>query len=150
MQRYLHPRFIDYEKAFGQDKHENRGEILRNINTGGKDLKFITNLCWSQTAAVRVGEGESKWFKLKRGVRQMCVMSPDLFSLYGEVILREIKDTKVFIIGVRNLNNTRRVDDAVLVANAEDKLLVDTVKGKSKQYKVNINAGKTKNLMNTK
>lgn len=62
----------------------------------GKDLIFIFNLFWNQIEAVMVGEGESKWFKIKRGVRQGCAMAPGLFSLYGEVILRNIQDIEGF------------------------------------------------------
>ena len=92
VQKDLYFCFIDYEKAFDRVKHENLIKMLKNINIDGKDLRIIKNLYWSQKAAVRVGDGQSDWIEIMRGVRQGCVMSPDLFALYGELIMRAIRE----------------------------------------------------------
>ena len=78
--------------------HEQVLEDLKRINIDGKDLRMIKNLYWSQNAAVIV-EGElSDWVEIQRGVRQGCVLSPDLFNLYSEGALIEIRDVE----GIKN------------------------------------------------
>ena len=99
VQKDLYFCFIDYEKAFDRVKHENLIKMLKNINIDGKDLRIIKNLYWSQKAAVRVGDGQSDWIEIMRGVRQGCVMSPDLFALYGELIMRAIREMEGVKIG---------------------------------------------------
>ncbi|KAK3772422.1 hypothetical protein RRG08_031443 [Elysia crispata] len=59
--------------------------MLNQLDIDGKDLRVLRNLYWDQTAAVRVGGELSEYTNIKRGVRQGCVMSPDLFNLYSEV-----------------------------------------------------------------
>ena len=60
---------------------------------------------------------------IRRGMRLGCVLSPDLFTLYGEVIMREIKIMDGFSGGWgRNLNNIRYTDDTVLIADSAEEL----------------------------
>ena len=77
---------------------------------------MITELYWSQKASVRVDGEETNSQGIKRGVRQGCVLSPDLFALYGEMILREIENHKGVSVGGKNLTNLRYADDTVLLA----------------------------------
>ena len=78
--------------------HEQVLEDLKRINIDGKDLRMIKILYWSQNAAVIV-EGElSDWVEIQRGVRQGCVLSHDLFNLYSEGALIEIRDVE----GIKN------------------------------------------------
>src|SRR5215469_6237659 len=84
--------FADYEKAFDKAKHENLMKMLEKLEIDGKDLRIIKNLYWNQKVAVKIDDDESKWQCIKRGIRQGCVMSPDLFNLYSEMIMREIKE----------------------------------------------------------
>ena len=78
-------------KAFDRVRHDEIIKELRKLRIDGKDLRIIKNMYWEQTAAMRV-EGEISAFqKIKRGVRQGCVLSPDLFSLYSEIIMRNIE-----------------------------------------------------------
>ena len=81
----------------------------------------------------------------KRGVRQGCVLSPDLFTLYGEVILREIEEVDGLKIGGRVLNNIRYADDTVLVADSMERLqeLVNVVNAASEEKGLKINREKT-------
>ena len=79
MQKDLYLCFIDYSKAFDKGRHEKLFNILEHLDIDGKDLRVIRNLYWDQNAAVRIGGELSEYKLIKRGVRQGCVMSPDLF-----------------------------------------------------------------------
>jgi len=72
---------------------------------------------YQQQAAVQLQNGLTDWFEIKRGVRQSCVMSLDLFNLYGEIILRQLEEVEegISVNGVK-INNIRYADDAVLIA----------------------------------
>ena len=72
-----------------------------------------------QLAAVRLPNGLTNWFPIRRGVRQACVMSPDLFNLYSEVILRKLVDRdEGFLVNGVKTNNLRYADDTVLIATS--------------------------------
>ena len=81
--------FIDYSKAFDKVKHDKLFEMLNQLDIDGKDLRVLRNLYWDQTAAVRVDGEHSEYKNIKRGVRR-CVVSPDFFNLYSDVILSQI------------------------------------------------------------
>ena len=88
IQKDVYLCFIDYTKAFDRVRHDEIIKELTKSKIDGKDLRIIKNMYWEQTAAMRV-EGEISAFqKIKRGVRQGCVLSPDLYSLYSEIIMR--------------------------------------------------------------
>ena len=166
-QKDLHLCFIDYSKAFDKVKHEELFKLLENLDIDGKDLRIVRNLYWDQTAAVRL-EGEHSDFKyIKRGVRQGCVMSPDLFNLYSEVILRtldEIEDNddsdnnevKYLYPGLKvngeNFNNLRYADDTVLMGESEEQLqkLLDIVVLKSEEMGLSLNVKKTECMVVSK
>ncbi len=86
----LYVCFVDYEKAFDRVKHVDLMKMLEGLEIDGKDLRLIHNLYWNQEAAVRVVDKESETQSIKRGVRQGCVMSPDLFNYYSE-IMRDLR-----------------------------------------------------------
>ena len=138
--------FIDYTKAFDRVKHGKMIECLSEIGVDKKDLQIITKLHWEQTAAVRTGHGTSTEFKIKRGVRQGCVLSPSLFNLYTEKIFRDVENMKGVSVGGVNINNLRYADDTALVTgNAEDlQDLLTTLNEKGKAYGMEINTTKTK------
>jgi hypothetical protein len=77
---------------------------------------------WEQT--VKIGKQVGQYKQIKRGVRQCCVLSPDLFSLYSEIITREIKEMPGVLIGGHIINNLRYADDrpTVLISNTEENL----------------------------
>ncbi|GFN88374.1 2-aminoadipate transaminase [Plakobranchus ocellatus] len=74
--------FIDYTKAFDRVRHNEIITQLKQLNIDGKDLRIIKTMYWEQTAAMRIENKTSTFQDIKRGVRQGCVLSPDLFSLY--------------------------------------------------------------------
>ena len=122
VQKDLHLCFIDYTKAFDKVKHDNIIDILEALNIDGKDLSIIENMYWEQTAAIRIKNEISEFIQINRGVRQGCVFSPDLFSLYSENIMRHIEEMSGISIGGHNVNNLRYADDTVLIARDEEHL----------------------------
>ena len=91
-------------------------------------------------------EGEISAFqKIKRGVRQGCVLSPDLFSLYSEIIMRNIEGQPGIRVGGHNINNLRYADDTVLISEKEKDLqqLLNIVESKSKEKGLELNSKKT-------
>ena len=120
VQKDLYICFIDYSKAFDKVKHEKLFEMLNQLDIDGKDLRVLRNLYWDQTAAVRVGGELSEYTNIKRGMRQGCVMSPDVFNLYSEVILRNLDGSEGLKANGENLNNLRYADDTSLLAGSEE------------------------------
>ena len=86
---------------------------------------LLRNLYAGQEATVRNGHGTTDWFQIVKGVRQGCVLSPCLFNLYAEYIMRnaglEEAQAEIKIAG-RNINNLRYADDTTLMAESEEKL----------------------------
>ena len=126
--------------------------MLQDINVDGKDLRIIRNLYWQQTAAIRIESEISEYQKIKRGVRQGCVLSPDLFSLYSEVIMRKIENMPGIAIGGHNINNLRYADDTVLMATSEIDLqeLVDVINEESEKLGLGLNKKKTETMVISK
>ena len=86
---------------------------------------LLRNLYAGQEATVRTGYGTTDWFQIGKGVRQDCILSPCLFSLYVEYILRNagLDETQAEIkIAERSINNFRYADDTTLMAESEEEL----------------------------
>ena len=86
---------------------------------------LLRNLYAGQEATVRTGHGTTDWFQIGKGIRQGCVLSPCLFNLYTEDIMRNatLDELQAGIkIARRNINNLRYADDTTLMAENEDKL----------------------------
>ena len=152
MQREVYLCFIDYEKAFDTVKHEEMLRMLSRLEVDERDVRLIRNLYYQQRAAVRVGDELTEPVDIRRGVRQGCVLSPDLFTLYGEVIMREIEMMDGFSVGGRNLTNIRYADDTVLIAASVEQLqeLVSAVNAASEEKGLKINREKTECMVVTK
>ena len=156
MQKDLYLCFIDYSKAFDKVRHEKLFNILEHLDIDGKDLRVIRNLYWDQSAAVRIG-GELSEYNLikrgiKRGVRQGCVMSPDLFNIYSEMILRNLENYPGVKINGVNIYNIRYADDTVLIADSEENLqrLLDITIEKSEEMGLTLNVKKTECMVISK
>ena len=83
---------------------------------------FLRNLYADQEATVRTGHG-TDWFQIGKGVHQGCILSPCLFNLYAEYIMKntELEETQAGIkIARRNINNLRYADDTTLMAESEE------------------------------
>ena len=86
---------------------------------------LLRNLYAGQEATVRTGHGTTDWFQIGKGVPQGCTLSPCLFNLYVEYIMRnadlEEAQAGIKIVG-RNINNLRYADDTTLMAENEEEL----------------------------
>ncbi len=100
---YLYMCFIDYTKAFDKVGHEQLFDEVSELDLYGKDLRLLQDLYWNQTACIRIDGECSSYTKNERGVRQGCVMSPDLFNYYSELILRELDKRKGLRVDLQKL-----------------------------------------------
>ena len=86
---------------------------------------LLRNLYAGQEATVRTGHGTTDWFQIGKGVRQGCILSPCLFNLYVENIMRNagLDEAQAGIkTAGRNINNLRYADDITLMAESEEEL----------------------------
>ena len=86
---------------------------------------LLRSLYAGQEATVRTGHGTSEWFQIGKGVRQGCILSPCLFNLYVECIMRNtgLEEAQAGIkIARRKINNFRYADDTTLMAESEEEL----------------------------
>ena len=109
---------------------------------------LLRNLYAGQEATVRTGHGTTDWFQIGKGVCQGCILSPCLFNLNAEYIMRnaglEKAQAGIKIAG-RNINNLRYADNTTLMAESEElKSLLMKVKEESEKVGLNLNIQKTK------
>ena len=102
--------FIDYVKAFDCVDHNKLWEILKAMGIPDELACLLRNLYAGQEATVSIGHGTTDWFQIGKGIRQGCILSPCLFNLYAEYIMRNagLKEARAGIkIARRNINNLR-------------------------------------------
>ena len=102
---------------------------------------LLRNLYAGQEATVRTGHGTTDWFQIGKGVHQGCILSPRLFNLYAEYIMRNagLEETQAAIkTGERNINNLIYADDTTLMAESEEELKSLFTKVKEESEKVGI------------
>ena len=87
-QKNIYFCFIEYTKAFDCVDHNKLLKILKEMGIPDHLTCLLRNLCTGQGATVRTGYGTADWFQIGRGVRQGCILSPCLFNLYAEYIMR--------------------------------------------------------------
>ena len=110
---------------------------------------LLRNLYAGQEATVRTGHGTSDWFQIGKEVRQGCILSPCLFNLYAEYIMRNAGADEAqagIKIARRNINNLRYADDTTLMAESEEELKSLLMKVKEKSEKACLKH----NIQNTK
>ena len=110
---------------------------------------LLRNLYADQEARVRTGQvGTTDWFQIGKGVRQGCILSPCLFNLYAEYIMRNagLDEAQAGIkIAGRNINNLRYAEDTTLMAESEEELKSLLMKVKeSEKVGLKLNTQKTK------
>ena len=110
---------------------------------------LLRNLYAGQEATVITGHGTTEWFQIGKGVHQGCILSPCLFNLYAECIVRNagLEEAQAVIkIARRNINNLRYADDTTVMAESEEELksLLMKVKQASEKVGLKLNIQKTK------
>ena len=83
---------VDLEKAYDNVNREMMWKVLEDYGIRGSLVKAVRSMYVNCEACVKVQGGTSDWFKVEQGVRQGCVMSPWLFNVYMDHILREAKE----------------------------------------------------------
>ena len=87
-QKNIYFCFIDYAKAFDCVDHNKLWKILKDMGIPEHLTHLLRNLYAGQEATVRTGYGPTDWFQIGKGVRQGCILSPCLFNLHAEYIMR--------------------------------------------------------------
>ena len=147
-QKNIYFCFIDYAKAFDY-VDQKLWKILQDLGIPDHLTCLLKKLYAGQEATVRTGHGATDWFQIGKRVCQGCILSPCLFNLYAEYIMRNagLEEAQAGIkIARRNINNLRYAHDTTLMAESEEELqsLLMKVKEKSEKVDLKLNIQKTK------
>ena len=124
-------------------------KILKQMGIPDYLTCLLRNLYAGQEATVRTGHGTTDWFQIRKGVCQGCILSPWLFNLYAEYIMRNVgldeAQAGIKIAG-RNINNIRYADDTAFMDESEEELksFLMKVKKESEKVGLKLNIQKTK------
>ena len=140
---------MSHSNAFDCVDSKKLWKILQEMGITDHLTCLLRNLYAGQRATVRTGLGTTDWFQIGKGVCQGCILSPCLFNLYAEYIIRNagLEETQAGIkIARRNINNLRYADDITLMAESEEELksLLMKVKEESKKVGLKLNIQKMK------
>ena len=135
---------IDYAKGFDCVDHNKLWEILKEMGIPDILICLLRNLYAGQEATVRTGRGTTDCFQIGKGGCQGCILSPCLFNLYAEYIMRNVglEEAQAGIkIARRNINNLRYADDTTLMAESKEELksLLMKVKEESEKVRLKLN-----------
>ena len=121
-QKNIYFFFINYAKPLDCVDHNKLWKILKEMGILDHLICLLRNLYAGQEATVRTGHGTTEWFQTGKGVRQGYILSPCLFNLYAEYIMRNAglneAQTGIKISG-SNINNLRYTDDTTLKQKAK-------------------------------
>ena len=109
----------------GQVSHPQNRLITKEMGIPDHLTCLLRNLYAGQEATVRTGHGTTDWFQIGKGVRQGWILSPCLFNLYAEYIMRnaDLEEAQAGIkIARRNINNLRYADDTTFMAEIKEPL----------------------------
>ena len=146
--------FMDLEKAYDRVDREAMWQVLRVYGVGGRLLRAVQSFYVESRACVRNGSEVSDWFPVKVGLRQGCVMSPWLFNVYMDGVVREVNvrasGRGVSVLGVNGavcqVSQLLFADDTALVADSEENLrkLVAEFGRVCERRKLKVNIAKSK------
>lgn len=140
--------FVDYSKAFDNVKWPKLWEILHSMGVPYHLIFLIQKLYMSNSAQVRIDGNLSNQMATRKGVRQGCVLSPMLFNIYSEFVMRHVLDNwhGGITIGGSKISNLRFADDTTLIAASQEELLalLSNLEQHSAAYGLSINYNKTK------
>ena len=134
-QKNIYFFFIVCAKDFDCVDHHKLWKILKEMGIPDHLTCLLRNLYAGQEATVRTGHGTAGWFHIGKGVRQGCILSPCLFNLYAEYIIRSagLEEIK---IAWRNINHLRYADGTTLMAESEEELKILLMKVKDESEKL--------------
>ena len=140
---------IDYAKAFDCVDNNKLWKILKEMGIPDHLTCLLRTLYAGQETTVRTKHGTTDWSQIGKGVHQGCILSPWLFNLYAEYIMRNagLEEAQAGIkIDGRNINHLRYADDTTLMAESEEELksLLMKVKEESGKVGLKLNIQKTK------
>ena len=144
-QKNIYFCFIDYAKAFDCVDHRKLWETLKEMGIPDHLTCLLRNLYAGQEATIRTGHGTTDWFQIGKGVRQGYILSPCLFNVCAECIMRNarLEEAQAGIkITRRNSNSLRYADDTTLMAEREKELLMK-LKEESEKIGLKLNLQKT-------
>ena len=121
--------------------HNRLWNILKDMGIPDHLTCLLSNLYAGEEATVRTGHGPTDWFQIGKGVRQGGILSPCLFNLYAEYIMRNagLEEAQAGIkIARRNINNLRYADNATPLAESEEELKSLLMKVKEESEKVGL------------
>ena len=124
-------------------------KILQELGLPDNLTCLLRNLYAGQDATVRTGHETTDWFQIGKGVHQGCTLSPCLFNLYAEYIIRNARLDEAqdgIKVSRRNINNLRYADDTTLMAECEQELKsrLKKVKEESEKVGLKLNIQETK------
>ena len=125
-QKNIYFCFIDYAKTFDCLDHNRLWKILKEMGIPDHLTCLLINLYAGQEATAKTGHGTTDWFQIGKGICQGCILSPCLFNLYAEYIMRKagLDEAQAGIkIVRRNTNNIRYTVDTTLMAESEEEPL---------------------------
>ena len=122
-------------------------KILKEMGIADHLTCLLRNLYAGQEATVRTGHGTTDWFQMGKAVCQGCILSPYLFNLYAEYIMRNagLEEAQAGIkIAGRNINNLKYADDTTVMAESEEELKSLLMKEESEKVDLKLNIQKAK------
>ena len=145
--------YMNLKEVYDRVDRNAMWNVLRIFGIGGRLLQGVKSLYEDSKACVRVGNEVSEWFPVRVGLRQGCVMSPWLFNLFIDGVVREV-NARVLGRGLKlldgndewEMNQLLFADDTVVVADSEEKLcqLVSEFGRVCERRKLRVNVNKSK------
>ena len=138
-QKNIYFCFIDCAKTSDCVYHNKLWKILKEMGIPDHLTCLLRNLYAGQEATVRTGHGTMDWFQIGKGICQGCILSPCLFNLYAEHIMRNagLEEAQAGVkVARRNINNLRYADDTTLIAENEEELKSLLMKVKEESEKL--------------
>ena len=130
---------MSHSNAFDCVDHNKLRKILKEMGIPDHVTCLLRNLYAGQETTVRTGHGTTDWFQIGKGVHQGCILSPYLFNLCAEYIMRNagLEEAQAGIKTVRrNINNLRYADDATLMSESKEELKSLLMKVKEESEKL--------------
>ena len=146
--------FIDFAQAYDSIWRKGAWKLMRNYGINAKILRLIENLYSTVLACIRIDGEETEWFKIKTGFRQGCILSPMLFNMVLDYILRRLENVNGMGTSSKpgSIEDAEYADDTCLIAECLSRIieLTEALANESGKFGLKINTSKTKIMPITK